>query len=163
MWRRVRGADLDGIKVVADEVHPNLCERREVLAEKFRLFPQGCFVLVQDGKVVGYAFVHPWRINDVPKLDDYLLALPAEPECLFIHDVALLPTARGKSASKSLIDEVLRLAKIQNVATLSLVSVYGSNVHWARLGFEIARDQGMAAKLASYGQNAYYMVRRLGC
>jgi hypothetical protein len=115
MWRRARGIDLEAIKVVTDAVHPNLCERREVLGEKLSLFPQGCFVLVHDCKVVGYAFVHPWRTNDVPKLDDYLLALPAEPECLLIHDVALLPTARGKSASKSLIDEVLRLAKIQKV------------------------------------------------
>jgi ribosomal protein S18 acetylase RimI-like enzyme len=161
MWRTARGTDLDAIKAVADAVHPDLSERPEVFEEKLRLFPEGCFVLIENGEVVGYAFVHLWRLNDVPKLDDFLMSLPDDADCLFIHDVALLPKARDKGAARSLIQQISKLANSRNVTLLSLVSVYGSHIHWTRLGFEVVTDDAVTSKLASYGQTAYYMVRRL--
>lgn len=159
-WRLTTATDLEAIQNIANVIHPDLSERPEIFAEKLRLFPEGCFVLVEDGAVLGYAFVHPWRLNDIPKLDAFLLSLPSDPQCILIHDVAVLPQARGKRSSEPLVERISRLAKKQNVRFLALVSVYGSHLHWARLGFELTTDEIPA--LACYGKTARYMVRRLG-
>ena len=161
-WRPATTSDLEAVQRIASVIHPDLSERPEILAEKLSLFPEGCFVLGKDSAVFGYAFAHPWHLNDIPKLDSFLLSLPTDPECILIHDVAVLPQARGNRASESLVERISRLAKKQNVRVLALVSVYGSHLHWTRLGFEVASDAALARKLASYGETARYMVRRLG-
>ena len=100
-WRLTTTVDLVDIQKIANVAHPDLSEQPEIFAEKLASFPEGCFVLVNNGAVLGYAFVHPWRLNEVPKLDAPLLALPRNPECILIHDVAVLPEARGKGASEA--------------------------------------------------------------
>jgi len=160
-WRSATAIDLDAIEKIANVVHPVLTESREVLAGKLRLFPEGCFVLAEDGAVQGYAFVHPWLVNDIPKLNEFLLSVPLKPDCLLIHDVAVLQRARGKGASKALLELVAKLAKEREIPTLVLVSVYNSHLHWARLGFEVVDNELIAGKLNSYGETARYMVHRL--
>jgi hypothetical protein len=110
-WRSATAGDLESIQKIASAAHPKLSERPQIFAEKLNLFPEGCFVLVQVRLVVGYAFVHPWHLNDIPKLDEFLLSLPTNPDCLLIHDVVVLQQARGKGASQSLVDLIFRLAK----------------------------------------------------
>ncbi|HEY6858776.1 MAG TPA: GNAT family N-acetyltransferase [Pseudolabrys sp.] len=160
-WRSTTAADLDAIQKIANVVHPKLAESNEVFAEKLRLFPEGCFVLVEDGVVLGYAFVHPWRLNDVPKLNDFLRRIPSESDCLLIHDVAVLHRARGRGASKALLDLMANLARDREIPSLALVSVYNSRPHWGRLGFEVVSNELIVAKLKSYGDTASYMVRAL--
>lgn len=161
MWRQTTASDLDAIEKIANVVHPHLLESREVFAEKYRLFPEGCFAYAENGIVLGYAFVHPWLMNDVPKLNKFLLRVPARPDCLLIHDVAVLQQARGQGASKALLELLTKLAKEREIPNLALVSVYNSHLHWARLGFEIVGDELLAGNLKSYGETARYMVRRL--
>ena len=160
-WRSTKAADLNAIQQIASVVHPELPESNNVFAEKLRLFPEGCFVLVEDGIVVGYAFVHPWRLNDVPKLNEFLRRIPSQPDCLLIHDVAVLEPARGRGASKGLLDLVANLARNRKILNLALVSVYDSCMHWERLGFEVANNELVSTKLNSYNETASYMVRAL--
>ena len=160
-WRATTATDLDAIQTIANVVHPDLMEGREIFAEKLRLCPEGCFVFVVDGVVSGYAFVHPWLLNDIPKLNEFLLRIPSQPDCLLIHDVALLQQARGRGASRALLERIAKLAKEREIPNLVLVSVYDSHMHWAHLGFEIVSNELVADRLNSYGENARYMVRRL--
>jgi GNAT superfamily N-acetyltransferase len=174
-WRRMRDGDLAAIAAIAEAVHPNLAERPEVFAEKLALFSQGCFVLVRDGGgaagegadagsagvgVLGYAFAHPWRLNTVPKLDAFLTGLPENADCLFLHDVAVKPQARGQGAAAALVALLADLAEARGLRALALTAVYGSGRHWARLGFAPAGNDDIAAQLKCYG-DAQYMVRRL--
>jgi len=161
-WRSTTATDLDDTQKIANVVHPDLLERPEVFAEKLSLFPEGCFVLVRNETVFGYAFVHPWRLNDIPKLNEFLLHLPLAPECVLIHDVAVLQQARGQGASRTLTGLIAELAKKRGISNLALVSVYNSHLHWARFGFELVSNDILADKLKSYGETARYMVRRLG-
>jgi GNAT superfamily N-acetyltransferase len=160
-WRSTRPSDLKAIQKIASVAHPELSERLEIFAEKLNLFPEGCFVLVQGRIVAGYAFVHPWHLNAIPKLDEFLVSLPTNPDCLLIHDVVVLQQARGKGASQSLVELISRLAKKHNLQFLTLVSVYGSHLLWARYGFEPATGITLAPKLTWYGETARFMVRRL--
>ncbi|MGH6793054.1 MAG: GNAT family N-acetyltransferase [Methyloceanibacter sp.] len=165
-WRAMGDGDLPAIAAIAEAVHPTLPERPEVFAEKLGLYPDGCFVLAgggggADGAVLGYAFAHPWQLNAVPKLDAFLSALPADADCLFLHDVAVARQARGQSASGALVARLVELAERHGLTALALAAVYGTGRHWARLGFAPVGNEAVAAQLKCYGA-AQYMVRRLG-
>ena len=160
-WRRTAATDLDAIEGISNSVHPDLSESPAIFAEKLSLFPEGSFVLVTDDTAWGYAFVHPWRLFEIPKLNHFLWRLPSVPDCMLIHDVAVLAPARGQGASKSLLKLVANLAKEQGLSYLALVSVYNSHVHWAHLGFRLASNHILARQLKPYGETARYMVRRL--
>ena len=159
-WRQTNADDLAAIQQIGNVIHPDLLERPDVFAEKLSLFPEGCLILEGDG-VLGYAFVHPWRLNDIPKLDEFLLRLPPDPECLLIHDVAILELARGRGAAGKLMERIATLAKDRNLSYLALVSVYDSHHLWARLGFDLVSSDDLANKLSCYGVTARYMVRSL--
>ncbi len=48
--------ELPAIHDLSMRVHPDHAERAEVLAEKFRLYSSGCFVLEGGGGIAGYCF-----------------------------------------------------------------------------------------------------------
>jgi GNAT superfamily N-acetyltransferase len=142
-------------------VHPGLPERHGVLAEKIALFPAGCFVLTDARRIVGYALSHPWRLHRVPPLDTFLDGLPADADCLYVHDIALLAPARGRGRGPAVMRRLERLAARQGYAWLAIVSVYDTHPLWQRLGFGVRREPGIARQLSSYGATARYMVKRL--
>lgn len=161
MWRAAKTADLDSILRIGAQIHLGLPETRDIIAEKLRLFPEGCFVLVQGETTVGYALSHPWLLNHVPKLNKPLLRLPRNADCLLIHDVAVLQEGRGRDAAKTLVRLVTTLARDLNVSNLALVSVYGSYHLWKRLGFEFVGDGALTDELKTYGDSARYMISKL--
>lgn len=142
-------------------VHALLPERREVMAEKLGLCPAGCRLLARDGDVMGYGLSHPWRLGGVPALDRPLGAIPDDADCFYLHDVALLPAARGRGAGRAFVDHVRAEARRRDVAALALVSVYGTVPLWSTLGFAVRELPGLAAKLGPYGTEARYMVSDL--
>jgi len=160
-WRQATLNDIEAIENIAGVIHPDLPEGREVFEEKLRLYPAGCFVLVENGQVVGYCLSHPWLANRAPALGQLMHALPPKPDCIFIHDIAVLMQARGRGAAGELLELLLSLATRENLRVLALVSVYGTYPFWTRFGFEITADTSFAAKLKTYGDSARYMVRRL--
>jgi ribosomal protein S18 acetylase RimI-like enzyme len=160
-WRPTEPADLDAIAAIGNRIHAGLPERPAVFAEKLRLFPEGCFSLIQTGEIVGYGISHPWLLDSIPPLDAFLGELPASPDCLFVHDVAVLPRARGRGAAGALVDMLVALAQQRALAALALVSVYDTHALWARYGFAAVEDSSLAAKLASYGDTARTMRRAI--
>lgn len=151
-WRAMGTADLAEVRAIAAEVHPDHPERPEVFAERLALFPRGCFMLGTGG---GYAIAHPGVLGRPPALDTLLGALPPRPDCLYLHDVALLPDRRSRGESRLLLTELQRLASSLGLRRLALVAVSGSEPVWQRLGFRPA-----AATTAGYGGNAVYMTRK---
>ncbi|GGI23500.1 N-acetyltransferase [Bradyrhizobium guangdongense] len=161
-WRHAHAGDLEAICTIAARIHPDLAERPEIFAEKMRLYPRGCRVLATGGEIAGYALAHPWMRHQVPPLDYFLGRLPDGADCLYIHDVAVLPDHRG-GAARAYVTEIGELARSSGIATLALVSVYGTRVLWERLGFHaVAPDAALRDKLSSYGASATYMLRELG-
>ncbi len=98
-------ADTPGLMSIAAVAHPSYPENEAVFAERLFLFPAGCRALVGvDGRLHGYVVSHPWRDATPVPLNTLLAALPPQPTTLYLHDLALLPTARGTGAA----DEVVR-------------------------------------------------------
>ncbi|GGA69733.1 N-acetyltransferase [Nitratireductor aestuarii] len=161
-WRAMTPEDVDEVDRIAQIVHPGLPEDRDVLAEKLKLHPEGCFILSNsaDGTTLGYLFSHPWKAADAPDLDRLIGELP-EPEVYYIHDIALLPAARGLRAGHTASRMIEAHARELGFERMALVSVNNSTGFWVQQGFRIFQVPELAAKLETYGCDAVYMTRIL--
>ncbi|UEM20889.1 GNAT family N-acetyltransferase [Skermanella mucosa] len=159
-WRPMGPADLPTVERIAEIVHPGYPESPEVPAERLALFPAGCLIARDGhGSVLGYAVSHPGTLGRPPALDSLLGGLPPDADCLYLHDVALLPEARGLGLGESLVDILRDLARRRGLPALALTAVNRSAPYWRRRGFsDHPGDAALAAKLASYGDDAAYMV-----
>ena len=159
VWRPMTEADFPVVDAIGAAVHRAFPESPAIVAERLALYPAGCLVLSSDGGVIGYAVSHPWRLGYPPKLNTKLVRLPAEPDTYYIHDMALLPEARGAGAGAAGVRCLIRHARREGLGTLSLVAVSGSAPFWTRQGFRVQTDPGILQRLRSYGNEARFMVR----
>ncbi|RXH25060.1 MULTISPECIES: GNAT family N-acetyltransferase [Bradyrhizobium] len=160
-WRPAHASDLPAISAIAARLHPDLPERPEVFMEKMQLYPPGCRVLVAEDAIAGYGLAHPWKLHRIPPLDGFLERLPENAECLYVHDVAVLPDRRG-GVARDYVAGIAELAPASGIATLALVSVYATRPLWEHLGFRaVTADGDLRAKLACYGEGATYMLHDL--
>ena len=154
----MRASDLSTVNKIADKVH-SLTESADVFNERFALFPQGCFVLRHGKQVVGYAITHPWKFGYVPALDSLIDKLPSEPNCLFLHDVAILPRFRRHKALTILMRLLFKGVSKLRLDGIALVAVYETDSIWRRFKFAEIADARLTKKLTAYGDTARYMMR----
>lgn len=151
----MRADDLDGVVAVARVAFPDHPERRACFAERLALAPETCFVLTNKDHVAGYLIAYPWPLEAVPPLDTLLGGLPEHRDAWYLHDLALLPEARGGGNARAGL--ALLFARIG--APIGLVSVNDSAAFWQTQRFEPRESPVLRDKLASYGPSARYMVR----
>lgn len=161
VWRPMRADDLPAVVAIAARVHPAYPEEGAVFAERLRLYPAGCRILDFGGRAAGYAIGHPWAYGPPPRLNSLLGALPTDPTTLFLHDVALLPDARGTGAACRLLGHLAELARAEGLLDLTLVAVNDSAAFWARRGFQAVQDPALERDLRGYDPAALLMRRNL--
>lgn len=160
-WRAARTDDLEAIIRIAEHAHPDFPEDRAIFAERLALYPAGARLLEVDGAAAGYAICHPWAMDSLPALNTLLGALPANPATLYLHDLALLPAARGTGAGRMAADHLAAHAQSAGFASMTLVAVNQSVPFWERMGFAVVEAKALADKLESYGDDARMMIRTL--
>lgn len=154
--------DLAAVAALSTRVHPNYPERPEVLAEKFALFPQGCFALTEGYDVRGYCFSHPWKKGAPPSLDTFLGELPQDADSYFIHDLTLDASMRGKNLATAIVPDLVRAAQEAGLSHMTLVAVNGSSPFWARVGFRPTPNATIQeAARTKYDAGAVHMQRSL--
>lgn len=161
-WRPMIAADLTAVSDLSARINPDFPERPEVLAEKFRLFPRGCFVLyaATGGQPRGYCFSHPWMFGPPPALDTMLQALPEAASGYFIHDLAIELPLRGRNLASLLVPQLLQAARDAGIDRMMLVAVSGSAPFWTRMGFHRTADAALqTATCAKYGADAVHMTQ----
>lgn len=158
-WRPMTAQDLAQVQILADTIHLDYPEDAEVFAERLHLYPQGCLALEENGRLIGYALTHPWYFGKPPALNSTLNEIPHDATTYYIHDVALLPEARGKGYAGQIGDKLASHAKTAGFGNLSLVAVNNSQGFWERLDFRTRHVPGLEGKLLSYGPDAVLMVR----
>ena len=161
VWRPASLSDLEDIHKMACHIHPDLPESREVIVDKIKFFPEGCWLLSLEDISFGYALSHPWRLFNIPQLNKALPTPKARADCLYLHDVALLEIARGKNATKQLVERLTGIAYSHNLSFLALTSVYDTQPIWQRLGFKPMNQEISSMELESYGHSANYMIKSL--
>jgi GNAT superfamily N-acetyltransferase len=111
-------------------------EDMETLQYHWNAFPEFCLLGLHQGVSVGYLIAHPWPPRLPPPLNALSYQLPPGATSLFIHDLALLPAARGTGLATSLVETLLTRAKLAGLPLASLVSVQGTRGFWERFGFQ---------------------------
>lgn len=159
LWRAMAMDDIRAVSHMAEVVHPDFPEEDAIFFERLELAPQGCFILEIGSEACGYLFSHPWLAGDVPPLNERLGGLPPKPQTWYLHDLALMPQARGKGVTTPLVRRLVSLAQAANLPSVSLVAVNGSKNYWSHQGFADATTDSLRAKLLSYEPEARYMVR----
>jgi GNAT superfamily N-acetyltransferase len=156
-------ADLAAVAALSTRVHPNFPERPEVLTEKFRLFPHGCFALSDGRTIAGYCFSHPWkRGTPPPALDAFLGEIPRQADSFFIHDLTLDTSMRRRNLAATLVPALVQAARDTGVTHMTLVAVNGASPFWSRMGFERTPDEAIqAAARKKYDAGAIHMQRTL--
>ena len=160
-WRKMTHTDLPPVERVADVVHPAYPEDASIFTERLNLYPAGCLVLEINHTIQGYAIGHPSLVQHPPPLNTLLGRLPQDPDTFHIHDLALLPTARGAGHAITAIDIFIEQAKALTLPRMSLIAVGKSLNFWRRNGFAIADQTSVRACLETYGDSAIFMTRPL--
>lgn len=106
---------------------------------KIKLFPQGCIALANlKNELIGYAVGHPWSLSLGPvALNIVMESLPSNPDCFYIHDVAVIDHRRGQGLGKFLAQKILDVANEYHFHNIKLVSVNNSESFWQKFGFTI--------------------------
>jgi hypothetical protein len=161
LWRTTAAADLPALHALSMRVHPDYPERCEVLAEKLRLYPRGCFVLASGQAIEGYCFSHPWTKGAVPALDTFLGQLPARPTTYYVHDLTLDAGLRGLGHGRAIVPLLFECARSLGISHVSLVAVNRRGPFWQVAGFMRTADEALqAVTQAKYG-DAVHMERLL--
>lgn len=154
----MQAGDLAAVGRIAGAVHPGLPEDAEVFAERLMLHPGGCRMLMQHSGPAGYVVSHPWHFGACPALNTLIGTIPADSDTYYIHDLALLPQARGTGAGAAIVAALKVHARAFGMKTLSLVAIGASAPFWGRQGFAEVSHPAATAKLASYGDTARFMA-----
>lgn len=161
VWRPMTEADLPEVMAIAAVVHPDYPEDLAVFEERLRLSPDGCLLLEIEGAAEGYLVSHRWHHGQLPALNSLLGAIPDGATDWYIHDIALLPQARGSGAARQAVVHLVARATQAGCKRVALVAVNASAGFWEHHGFRAVHDAALARKLASYDDAARYMVRHL--
>ena len=88
--------------------------------------------------------------------------LPPAAGCYYIHDLALLPAARGRGVARRVVRALTAMSFSLGLPEMALVAVGGSAGFWAAQGFVALELPELVEKLASYDADARYMRRAVG-
>jgi GNAT superfamily N-acetyltransferase len=155
-------ADIDGVVDVARLSFPDHFEGRGCFENRLALSPDMSFVLAGNDDVVrGYLFAYPWRGETAPALNTLIEELPKDADRIYLHDLALDPDVRGGGHTRAIVERLVDQARADGWTKIALVAVNGATVFWQRMGFHPVTSPELSAKLASYGDDACYMMRPL--
>ena len=161
-WRAMTAADLDAVANIAVVAFPDHFEGRDCFENRLDLNPEGCFVLAgNDAPPRGYLVAYPWSADAAPALNTRIDGIPDDAAVMYLHDLALDPAVRGGGWSRPIMERLAADARAAGWPALALVAVNDAAPFWERHGFVAIEAPGMADKLAGYGADARYMVRRL--
>jgi GNAT superfamily N-acetyltransferase len=153
--RAIRAEDWPMILDIQDECYQAVDpEPLHVLKSKWEVSPESCFVMEQEGQVLGYCLAHPWVEATPPPLYQALTELPL-PNTLYLHDMAISARAQGLGAGTKALGKLKQVARRWSLNSLSLVAVQGADSYWRRQGFN---DTQSLKCLGSYSDDASYMI-----
>ncbi|MDX9700462.1 MAG: GNAT family N-acetyltransferase [Rhodocyclaceae bacterium] len=137
-------------------------ESAESFLAKLEVAPEGCFVAQAQGRALGYLVSLPIAFSRPPALDARQLSVPGDVDCLYLHDLAVAPEARGSGAGGVLVRRFMQRARQAGFRRAALIAVQQSGPFWQRQGFRpVVPCASVQRKLGSYGEEACYMAQTL--
>lgn len=127
-------------------------ESRESFAEKLSI-SRHCRGLANNGELIAYAIALPWTHLKELKLNSVGASESPSTDCLYIHDIAVLPRYRGNGFAELLMRRLAKQACLAGLSWIDLVAVQDSSPRWARMGF-VSSD----VSAGSYGVDSTAMT-----
>ena len=157
--RLMHDPDIPAVLDIQAQAYANdLLESEAVIRARRASAPRHAWVAEDDQGVCAYLFAYHSRLGKVTPLDGEFRS-PAQPDCLYLHDLAVARRAAGRRIGPALVREALGQARQQQLRFSALVSVQDSQAFWNRMGYaEHQPDPEHAAHLHSYQVPATYMV-----
>ena len=140
---------------------PALNESEQVMRSRLASAPETCWMLECETGPVGYLLAYRSTLGAITPLGGAFSAAERA-DCLYLHDLAILPGQQGAGAAQSLIAHAQRWAAAERLVDAALVSVGDRVSFWTRREFSVedALSDEQNAALLSYGAGARYMTRR---
>ena len=156
------------MRIQAECYPPLMLESEAVFRDRLAQTPATCWVWSPHGQnPAAYLFSYPSNKDVVTALDQPF-KIAAAPDCLYLHDLAVAPAARGRRAANALVAVALERAHADGLHWSALVSVQQSQAFWSALGYASIEVRHSPAKenLASYQVSAnqataVYMCQQL--
>jgi GNAT superfamily N-acetyltransferase len=135
-------------------------ESISVIAERFAQSPQTAWLAWQDDQVVGYLVAYRSVFGKVSPLGAGFDVAP-QPTCLYLHDLAIVPSAAGRGVAARLIGHARQWAQAEGLQGSALVSVQDSQAFWQKYGYQACGVEGLQQQhLATYGMDVCYMTQQ---
>ncbi|WP_374435476.1 GNAT family N-acetyltransferase [Inhella sp.] len=140
-------------------------EPEAVFAQRLQQSPQSAWCVddaARPGELAAYLLGYPSRIGQITALHGSFEPV-AQPDCLYLHDLAVSPTCQGQALGLRLVQHAWGQAtQLWGLRRSALVAVQGSLPFWQRLGYEVLelREPEHLSLLAAYGAEARYCVRQ---
>jgi len=123
MIRQLRKKEVKTASDLGDSIYPDeLGESLKSFENKFLFYPEGFLGYFVGKKLIGYIIGHPWKGEKVVPLD-YLGKFPKNPDCFYVHDVAVNPSYRGKGYGKELVKNIIIVGKKKGFKKFMFVAV----------------------------------------
>lgn len=151
-------ADVEGItRVQMSAYEPRYHESADSFTAKVHAGAGTCFG-VFDPDLVAYLVALPCHPGFVMPLDAAPVGhVPlAEATCLYVHDLAVAASHRGRRLGDVLWNELVACARGRGIGTVELVSVQNSVAWWQARGFAVSGDAA-----GGYGPEAVRMAMQV--
>ncbi len=161
--RGLQSADLPGLMALQVQAYgAGFVEPTAVMAQRLAITPDTVWGLFDaSGAMRAYLLAYRSVSGAVASLHQPFDPAP-RPTALYLHDLAVHPSAKGLGLGPRLVAAALALARAEGLEGLGLVAVQGSQPFWRRQGFQDRRpDAASQATLAGYGEGAVYLWRSL--
>lgn len=133
-------------------------ESRESFLAKLEASPATCFIAVVAGVQVGYLVAIPAEEGRPPSLNEPTYVRPRAANALYLHDLAVHPSARGAGAAAALVAAYFHTLRRSQARFGCLTAVNQSSAYWERHGFRSTSVADVKAGcMATYGEGAQYM------
>lgn len=159
----MKPADLARVSQLAATSYPDHPEGDAIFSERLDLFPDGCWALEHNNDVAGYSICHPYVFGKPVTLDTTLGALPQDADVLYLHDMTIEASLRGRGIAGAAVARAKRLARNLAFEMITLVAVNDSLPFWQRHGFLGLEDAALKGPLTGYVGDRVYMVCDVSC
>lgn len=162
--RNMQWTDIVAVLAVQSECYTSIePESRECVEAKFAASPRTCFVAFSKGETSGYLLSFPWKLGHPPGLDETTCLIPQNPDCLYIHDLAVAPMFRCHGVSQALLSRWREETNRLGFRRACLVAVQNSLKFWHKHGFfGVELDEIKHTKMVqAYGGEAEYMESQI--
>lgn len=161
--RLMQIADLGAVVRLQDHCYADeFYESPQVVSQRLMLYPQSCWVACYQDKIWGYLFSYPSKYQQVNPLGAEF-GQYEQANCLYLHDMAVSPDARGQGVASALLATAIAYAKTLELPRLGLVAVQNSASFWQQLGFAVQSTLPEISQqaLQTYGDKALYLTMPL--